>query len=292
MKCDYKKEELGKECDRYKIDILAIQETKIKIDEPKTIKLNTGHNLLLFEQNEACYRGLGFVISKNFTENVKNHKCISDRVAYIDVELKHEAKNKTKLRIVNVYGPTEEKAEKQPELRENFYRELEKAIEVQQNMELWILGDLNARLGKGQNKEEDNIDEIKGKHGFGQPNENGKSLEQFLQINALFATNTAFKHKTQHEITWTCKVRNKNIPVFKCSLCGQHHLSKINLKEHLEAVHNKRKGNSNAHIKTIHEKIQRYKCKHCDYISTNKFRLKMHIKNTTQMKNSNAISVK
>ena len=111
LKCEYKKEELGKECERYKIDILAIQETKIKIDEPKTKKLNTGHNLLLFEQNKAGYRGLGFVISKNFTENVKNHKYISDRVSYIDVELKHKAKNKTKLRIVNAYGPTEEKAE-------------------------------------------------------------------------------------------------------------------------------------------------------------------------------------
>ena len=136
-----KKQDLGKECQCYKNDILAIHETKIKLDEPMEIDLDSGHKMILFEQKQAHYRGLDFVISTEMNErSIIKYRYLSDRVAYLVVNLKH-TNSATKFCIVNAYGPTEEKAVKYSNMIEEFYIELEKAIDVPRrvNYGFWVI---------------------------------------------------------------------------------------------------------------------------------------------------------
>ena len=108
------------------------------------------------------------------------------------------------IRFVNCYSPTNPKSISNPEIADRFYDNLTKAIDVPARYETWILGDLNAKLGKRSWVDEDNgISVNVGRHGVGRRNENGHRLLQFLVTNSLFATNTAFAHSSRHITTRT-----------------------------------------------------------------------------------------
>ena len=136
LRDETKQEMLGDECLRYKIDVLAIQETKIKMEDEKELK--TGHKLIIFEQRTTSYGGLGFLIKSSYTENVSNYKSISDRVAVLDLKFSGFPKT-INARIINAYGPTLEKAQKNPCLIEDFYAQIQNMIDqTPKNWELFI----------------------------------------------------------------------------------------------------------------------------------------------------------
>ena len=56
-----KREMLGKDCENYRVDICALQETKVTQSE--ALVLANGYNLFLFDQHDGRHGGLGFVIS-------------------------------------------------------------------------------------------------------------------------------------------------------------------------------------------------------------------------------------
>ena len=52
---------------------------------------------------------------------------VSDRVAAIDFTIPGTGMRSTRCRVVNAYGPTMQKASKNPQLRETFYSDLQKS---------------------------------------------------------------------------------------------------------------------------------------------------------------------
>ena len=126
---------------------------------------------------------------------VQKSRYISDRLSYLDIEIPFENGKKQNFRIFNAYGPTQEKAKQSPNMLEKFYSELQCAIDkTPKSTKLWILGDLNAQLGKIESPEEG---KVIGRYSFGERNENGENLHHLLLSNFLLQSLHASKIKTK-----------------------------------------------------------------------------------------------
>ena len=72
------------------------------------------------------------------------------------------------------------------------------------NRDIIILaGDFNAKTGLSH----ENYPSVVGRYGKGKTNSNGEFLIEFALKNELFLTNTTFKHKMLHRMTWECPQR-------------------------------------------------------------------------------------
>ena len=114
------------------------------------IRVPGNHRLLLFDQKNGYHGGLGFFINNRVLHFFRSFHQISDRVVYMDffVPSKFDHQPPCKLRIVNCYSPTNPRTISNPEATDQFYRELQLAVDVPARFELWILGDFSAKLGK------------------------------------------------------------------------------------------------------------------------------------------------
>jgi len=186
----------------YNIDIACLQETKIDTQSEET--LLSGHKLILMQQKNTLHHGLGFVVGPRLLNHVTSYGHISDRIATMDLSLPSKNGSSTKCRIVNVYGPTSERARENPSLVDSLYDELSSAINVPARWLLFVCGDFNAKLGKLTSiDKETGLSTFLGSYGMGERNSNGEALLNFISAHGLFATNTAFKHPCRHRTTWT-----------------------------------------------------------------------------------------
>ena len=259
-----KQEETGNDCTRYNIDLLAVQETKMTTETETDLK--SGYKFICLQQKYDSHGGLGYLVKNSFIEYITNYEYVSDRVAILDLQFE-SPQGETNVRIFNVYGHTLEKSVKDPHLREIFYDQIQNVIDkTPKSWEVIILGDFNSRLGSKEIKnntreeEEEDIPAI-GQYGYGEMNENGECLLNFLLVNEYVALNTTFKHPPKHRTTWTTYIKSSEI--LKCKSCEFETPHKCQIKEH---------------IKTVHTKIKEIKCHQCGYISSNKAFLKKHLK--------------
>ena len=100
---------------------------------------------------------------------------------------------KEKWTLVIVYAPNEDDT---AENKTQFYETLQRSIEEQER-DILILGDLNARVGK--NLEE--WDGVIGKTGEEVLNNNGERLLNLCLMNNLVILNTIFIHRDIHKYT-------------------------------------------------------------------------------------------
>ena len=205
-----KQDLLALDCDRYELDIIGLQETKTCQFTDK--KLLGKHRLLLFDQKMGYHGGLGFLINERVNHYIRSFQQISDRVVYMDFFIPSKLSDKPpcKMRIVNCYSPTNPRTLSNPAATDQFYCELQEAINVPARYEIWILGDFNAKLGKRSIQDFDSGLQINlGGYSVGRRNENGERLLEFLVSNGLFAANTAFRHSSRHITTRTGWVKDK-----------------------------------------------------------------------------------
>ena len=196
-----KREQLGSDCLRYGVDICAIQETKV-VDRG-SCRLSNGYKLVWFEQRNSRHHGLGFVISPRLVDYVVRWTCISDRVCFLDLEFPTKSGKLLRCRVVNVYGPHKKLAENNQQLLIDFYGQVRDALTVPANVETFVLGDFNSKLGKMTTSDMDfGFGRFMGKFGMGSRNEMGENLLDFLSEFDLFATNTGFCHPARHTTTY------------------------------------------------------------------------------------------
>ena len=124
------RETLGTDCEHYNIDILCIQETKIKDHWEQT--LQSGHKLhvVFVKQKEASYRDLGFVISPRLLNHINSYKYVSDRVFILDLTLPTRCGLQLKCRVVNAYGLTSKRAAEDSTRLDNLYAEIVSVITI------------------------------------------------------------------------------------------------------------------------------------------------------------------
>ncbi|XP_044756612.1 uncharacterized protein LOC123315083 [Coccinella septempunctata] len=125
-------------------------------------KLESGNILYYKGRENDTLDGVGFLISKRYADRVKNFTGVSERVAIVVISL-----NKTvSLKNIQIYAPTSTHDDEEVEA---FYETITTAI---------------------------------GSSGYGNRNERGEILMNFLETNNLYAINTFFKKKPQRKWTW------------------------------------------------------------------------------------------
>ena len=90
----------GFDSERYGLDIVAIQETKV-CDFSETI-LPNGYKLFMFKQTTSVHGGLGFIISKRFIPYVCSWTQISDRVVYQSQNAKRASSQKRHM-VISIF---------------------------------------------------------------------------------------------------------------------------------------------------------------------------------------------
>ncbi|VDP51509.1 unnamed protein product [Schistosoma margrebowiei] len=101
------------------------------------------------------------------------------------------------MNIIQCYAPTNDYNE---DTKDQFYNRLQSIVEKCPTKDLTILmGDFNAKVGTDNTGYED----IMGRHGLGERNENGERFANLCAFNKLVIGGTIFPHKRIHKTTWT-----------------------------------------------------------------------------------------
>ncbi|VDP61017.1 unnamed protein product [Schistosoma mattheei] len=99
------------------------------------------------------------------------------------------------MNIIQCYAPTNDSKD----IKDQFYERLQSIIEKCPRKELTIhTGDLNAKVGI----ENTGYEDIMGRHGLGERNENGERFGNLCAFNKLVIGGTIFPHKRIHKATW------------------------------------------------------------------------------------------
>ncbi|XP_063585355.1 uncharacterized protein LOC134762738 [Penaeus indicus] len=185
---------VGHELARYNIAIAALSETR-RADTGSVREMGVGYTFFWSGKMETEPRvsGVGFAIRNDIASCLTSlPKGISDRIMTLRLPLA----SKTHLTLIGVYAPTMTHS---MEEREAFYSSLRKVIRsVPSRDKLLLLGDFNARVGRNKDAWPGEL----GSHGYGRENSNGLLLLSLCAEENLVITNTVFKHKDAHKVTW------------------------------------------------------------------------------------------
>ncbi|XP_030745131.1 craniofacial development protein 2-like [Sitophilus oryzae] len=179
------------EMDNYRLDILGICESRWNgFGEHHS----ASGELLLYSgkpPNEKHANGVALLITKNLTKSLIEWKPINDRILI--------ARFKTKVRnltIVQCYAPTEPSTDEDKDI---FYETLNTTLNAIKKSDMMIvMGDFNAKVGSDNRNSED----IMGKHGLGNRNNNGDRLLGMCSNYQLTIGGTLFPHNVVHKATW------------------------------------------------------------------------------------------
>ncbi|VDP48645.1 unnamed protein product [Schistosoma margrebowiei] len=101
------------------------------------------------------------------------------------------------MNVIQCYAPTNDYNE---DAKDQFYSMLQSIIEKCSTKDLTILmRNFNAKVGTDNTGYED----IMGRHGLGERNENGERFANLCAFNKLVISGTIFPHERNHKITLT-----------------------------------------------------------------------------------------
>ena len=83
LKDEQKRQDLAQDAERYNIDVLCIQETKLS----EGIDCNVGNknDRLIALSSDNVHHGVGFVVSSKWKENIYKYWKVSDRIAVLQL---------------------------------------------------------------------------------------------------------------------------------------------------------------------------------------------------------------
>ena len=185
---------VGHELARYNIAVAALSETR-RADTDCVKEMGAGYTFFWSgkTETEPHVSGVGFAIRNDIASSLTSlPKGISDRIMTLRLSLA----SKTHLTLISVNAPTMTHPDEE---REAFYSCLREAIHsVPSKDKLLLLGDFNARVGRNKHA----WPGVLGSHGHGKENSNGLLLLSLCSEENLAITNTVFKHKDVHRVTW------------------------------------------------------------------------------------------
>ena len=204
---------LADDFEKKHIDILAIQETHLKEHGIMDISSNSGKQYKFYYSGHKTksVNGVGIIVN---SQRKIEFEPISDRICQLTTKIN----DNQKLNFICAYAPTLKQSEVNPEIRENFYAQLDSVIKKSKSRDALVIGgDFNAKTGSAF------IDKIYheniGKYGKGMVNSSGLHLLNFAKSHGIQLTNTFFKHKAAHISTWEapdhmgkCTDSNSNTP--------------------------------------------------------------------------------
>ena len=190
-----------KKNDGEKYSSQMISDTKVRISKKQNNQKKNDR-----EYSSQMINATKIRISKDQKKN-DSEKYSSQLINATKVKISKKEPDDHMVNIINVYAPTSEKVEKNPEEAENLYAEVETLLSKFKKMKSSITivaGDFNAKVGKRINEER-----CMGSYSTGERNQSGQLLTDFCERNELFLGNTAFQHPARHITTWSQQRVNK-----------------------------------------------------------------------------------
>ena len=124
---------------------------------------------------------------------------------------------KKNIALIQAYAPT---SSSEIEDAEESYAALQHAMEnIHKQDILYILGDINVKIGHEMSREEKDVKEI---HCLGNRNERGQMLVDFCIENRLAIRNSFFKHHPRRLFPWTSQDGNTKTQIGKEKVEIQH----------------------------------------------------------------------
>lgn len=130
--------ELCGEMRKYKLDILAVQESRWK---GGGIFDTRSHTVLYCGSEQRHEFGVAFIVDKGMKANVLGFTPVNERMCVLRVKTRF-----FNLLMINVHAETEDKNEI---TKDNFYNKLEQVYDATPSNDIKILiGDFNAKIGR------------------------------------------------------------------------------------------------------------------------------------------------
>ena len=143
----------------------------------------------IYSGGDKHEHGVGFIVKPSVEKSILGHWPVSKR----NIMLKLKAKP-FDIAIIQTYAPTSSHSDEEIE---EHYEEIEKMLkEVKSTDVLIILGDFNAKIGKGS------YQDLVGNHGLGKRNARGERLLNFCIEKNMMIANTTFQHPNRLLYTW------------------------------------------------------------------------------------------
>jgi hypothetical protein len=180
-----------------KVDIACVQETKWV--GAKSKEIGEGYKLI-YNGKKTAQNGVGVVVSQWMRDSVTEVARISDRLMSIKIGM-----GTSTLRVVSCYAPQTGCPDEE---KDKFWNDLDTHLQTIDNSELlFIGGDLNGHVGHAN----DGFDRNHGGQGHGNRNEDGTRILEHAEAWDLAITNTFFKKRDSHLITYYSGGRTSQI---------------------------------------------------------------------------------
>lgn len=175
---------------RLQVDIVTLQETRLA--GSGTLKEK---DYTFFWQGKPAEDlreyGVGFAVRNSLLKSVEPGNNGSERLLTLRL---HTSSGPASL--ISVYAPT---LSSTPEAKDEFYNNLDAVIKcIPSDEHLLLLGDFNARVGA----DHESWPSCLGHFGVGKINDNGQRLLELCSYHDLCVTNSFFKTKPQHKVSW------------------------------------------------------------------------------------------
>ena len=181
---------IDRELARLNIDIACLQETRLA-DSGSIRETNYTFFWQGLSQDEPRQHGVGFAVRNSLSAAIEPPTEGTERILALRLSTTAGFVN-----LLSIYAPT---LCSTSEAKDQFYEALDEAISRVPSTEgLLLLGDFNARVGA----DHDTWPSCLGHHGIGRMNENGQRLLELCCHHGLCVTNTYFKCKERHKVSW------------------------------------------------------------------------------------------
>jgi len=181
---------INNELKRLNVDIAAIQETRLA-DSGVLKEKDFTYYWQGKTSDERREHGVGFAVKNSLLSMVEPGSNGSERLLTLRLNTTDGP-----ITLVNAYSPT---LSSTPDAKDEFYENLASIIRnIPSQEQLVLLGDFNARVGS----DHDLWPSCLGHFGVGKMNENGQRLLEMCTYYDLCLTNSYFKTKPQHKVSW------------------------------------------------------------------------------------------
>ena len=175
---------------RRRVDIACLQEVRYKGQGARVLGGGERYKFW-WSGGERGERGVGILVKEEHVEDVIEVVRIDDRLMKIQMVW-----GKKVVHVFSVYAPQQGRPEEE---KRNFQNKLSDCIEdIPESDIIIVAGDMNSHVGEDRTGFEDVI----GGYGWGVRNSDGEEMLRLCQEHNLRVTNTYFKKKKEHLITY------------------------------------------------------------------------------------------
>jgi exonuclease III len=169
-----------------KLDILGLSEVR---KHGEAIVEKPDGDILSYTGETKGQYGVGFIIKKKLKHSITEIRGISERIAVLSLNI-----NGNSIAVIQMYAPTEASTE---DKIEKFYDLLDDTLINYKADRTFVMGDFNSKVGSKEFE-----DEPMGSYGYGERNERGDRLIQFVQGQRVKVINTFYKKNWNSRWTW------------------------------------------------------------------------------------------